>query len=71
MDSPLTSADMLPYLREAARLTGLQLDDDQLTRVAAQFVPSARMAAILPDFSLPAGLDPLPLPVLSTRTDHD
>jgi hypothetical protein len=54
MDSPLTSADMLPYLREAARLTGLQLDDDQLTRVAAQFVPSARMAAILLDFSLPA-----------------
>jgi hypothetical protein len=29
------------------------------------------MAAILLDFSLPAELDPLPLPVLSTRTDHD
>ncbi len=74
MDSPLTPADVLPYLREAARLTGLPLDDDQATRVATQFVQSARMAATLMDFSLPPSLDPfaLPLlPVVSTQDDHD
>jgi Protein of unknown function (DUF4089) len=71
MDSLLTPTDTLTYLREAARLAGLQLDDDQLTRVAEQFVPSARMAAALLDFQLPPGLDPLPLPALSIRADHD
>src|SRR5260370_41394502 len=74
MDSPLTPADVLPYLREAARLTGLPLDDDQATRVATQFVQSARMAATLMDFSLPPSLDPfaLPLlPVVSTQDEHD